>query len=126
MHLLHVILSVLSAFLHALGFVQVCSLIWQLLAYHLLWQLQCSLACCSVLQPVLTVSTSLRCQLRLFEQWILCRRQLERANAEEEQIAGEALQQVQTERQRDQDTNFQLLLQADEIKVTPTTILCLD
>ncbi|KAL0019139.1 hypothetical protein WJX79_008487 [Trebouxia sp. C0005] len=44
------------------------------------------------------------------------RRQLERANAEEEQIAGEALQQVQTERQRDQDTNFQLLLQADEIK----------
>ena len=47
-----------------------------------------------------------------------CRRQLERANAEEEQIAAEALQQVQAERQRDQDTNFQLLLQAEEIKVT--------
>jgi len=46
-----------------------------------------------------------------------CRRQLERANAEEEQSALEALQQVQAERQRDQDTNFQLLLQAEEIKV---------
>lgn len=45
------------------------------------------------------------------------RRQLERANAEEEQAAAEALQQVQAERQRDQDTHFHLHLQAQEIKV---------
>ncbi|KAL3152259.1 hypothetical protein ABBQ32_001336 [Trebouxia sp. C0010 RCD-2024] len=44
------------------------------------------------------------------------RRQLERANAEEEQAAAEALQQVQAERQRDQDTHFQLHLQAQEVK----------
>jgi hypothetical protein len=36
------------------------------------------------------------------------------------------LQQVQAERQRDQDTNFQLLLQADEIKVKSTMMLFLD
>ena len=45
------------------------------------------------------------------------RRQLERANAEEEQAAAEALKQVQAEQQRDHDTNFHLQLQAEEIKV---------
>ena len=51
------------------------------------------------------------------------RRQLERVNAEEEQAAAEALQQVQAERQRDQDTNFQLHLQAQEIKVNTHPLL---
>ena len=45
------------------------------------------------------------------------RRQLERANAEEEQAAAEALKQVHAEQQRDHDTNFNLHLQAEEIKV---------
>ena len=47
-----------------------------------------------------------------------CRRQLERANAEEEQMAAEAFQQTQAERKRDQDINFQLTLQAEEVKVS--------
>lgn len=51
---------------------------------------------------------------------------MERANAEEEQAAAEALQQVQAERQRDQDTHFQLHLQAQEIKVNyPLTVASL-
>lgn len=51
------------------------------------------------------------------------RRQLERANAEEEQAAAEALKQVQAEQQRDHETNFQLHLQAEEIKVRTTSPL---
>ena len=52
------------------------------------------------------------------------RRQLEKANAEEEQAAAEALQQAQAERQRDQDTHFQLHLQAQEIKVKTPSHCC--
>ena len=57
------------------------------------------------------------------------RRQLERANAEEEQVAAEALKQVQAEQQRDHHTNFHLHLQAEEIKVRTMSplpsLLCL-
>ena len=71
MHLLHIIWSLLSAFWYALGFVQVCSLIWQLLARipkHITNYSNFSVclhaALCLVLQPVLPVSASFRCQLQ--------------------------------------------------------------
>ena len=57
---------------------------------------------------------------------VTCRRQLERANAEEEQMAAEALQQTQAERKRDQDINFQLALQAEEVKVSSCYVHAFD